>query len=72
MRKPGDEVSLTVIRNGEQNKIQVTLTEHPDQPEIGYLGVLAGTYSIFNKMELPEGFNQDFDFELPGGPGGDV
>jgi S1-C subfamily serine protease len=72
LRIPGDEVSLTIIRNEEQKNIQVTLTEHPDNPEMGYLGVLAGTFSVFEEMVLPEGLDQDFEFELPGVPGGDV
>ena len=52
--------------------MNVTLTEHPDDPEKGFLGVLAGTLMILENMELPEGFNQDFEFEIPGVPGGDA
>jgi S1-C subfamily serine protease len=69
--KPGDEVTLTVYRAGEELTVTVSLAEHPDDPELGYLGVLAGTLSIKN-MELPDGFNQNFDPELPGVPGGDA
>ena len=71
-RKPGDEVTLTIIRQGEENDVNVTLTEHPDDPEIGFLGVLAGTFIIMETMELPEGFDQNFEFEFPGVPGGDA
>jgi len=66
--KPGDEVTLTVFRAGEELTVTVTLAEHPDDPEAGYLGVMAGSLSL----KIPEGFEQDFDFELPGVPGGDA
>ncbi|MFN2234545.1 MAG: PDZ domain-containing protein [Anaerolineales bacterium] len=69
--KPGDQVALTVFRAGQELTVTVTLAEHPDNPELGYLGVLAGTLSIKN-IELPEGFKQDFDPELPDVPGGDA
>ena len=71
-RKLGDEVSLTIFREGKEIKVDVTLTEHPDDPDKGFLGVLAGTLVIMESMELPEGFDQDFEFEIPGGPGGDA
>jgi S1-C subfamily serine protease len=70
--KPGDEVTLTVIRNGEESQIVVTLTEHPDNPEQGFLGVLAGTFTITDNTELPDGFDQNFEFEIPGVSGGDA
>jgi hypothetical protein len=69
--KAGDEVILIVYRAGDELTVTVTLAEHPDDPELGYLGVMAGTLSMKN-MELPEGFNQDFELELPGLPGGDA
>jgi hypothetical protein len=34
--------------------------------------VLAGTFMLMENLELPEGFDQDFEFELPGAPGGDA
>lgn len=71
-RKPGDKVAFTIIREGEETEVEITLTEHPDEPDKGFLGVLAGTFMIFEEMELPEGFDQDFEFELPGVPGGDA
>ncbi len=70
--KPGDEVTLTVYRANEELKVAVTLTEHPDDPEKGFLGVLAGTYVKIEDLQLPEGFDQDFELELPGVPGGDA
>jgi len=66
--KPGDKVTLTIFRGTEELSIAVTLTEHPDNPENGYLGVLAGTMN----MKLPEGFNQDLENQFPGVPGGDA
>ena len=71
-RKQGDEVTLTIFREGKEIEIQVTLTAHPDDPDVGFLGVLAGTFISKKDMELPEGFNQDFEFELPGVPGDDA
>lgn len=71
-RKPGDEVTLTITREGEEIEVQVTLTAHPDDPDKGFLGVLAGTFISMEEIELPEGFNQDFEFELPGVPGDDA
>jgi S1-C subfamily serine protease len=68
--QPGDRVTLTVLRNGEESQIQVTLAEHPDNPEKGYLGVLAGTFKI--ETILPEEFDQDYKLDIPGVPGGDA
>jgi S1-C subfamily serine protease len=70
--KPGDEVTLTIIRNGEESQVAVTLAEHPDNPEQGFLGVLAGTFTITDNTQLPEDFDQNFEFEIPGVPGGDA
>ena len=44
------------------------MAEHPDDPESGYLGVMAGSLSL----KIPEGFEQEFKFELPGISGGDA
>jgi S1-C subfamily serine protease len=43
--KPGDVLTLTVTRSGEQNplKIDVTLAENPDQKGQAYLGVSIGS-----------------------------
>jgi S1-C subfamily serine protease len=43
--KPGDTLSLTVTRGGEQNplKIDVVLGENPDQKDQAYLGVSIGS-----------------------------
>jgi hypothetical protein len=39
---------------------------------MGFLGVRAGTFMAKEHMELPEGFDHNFEFELPGVPGGDA
>jgi S1-C subfamily serine protease len=41
---PGDEVTLTITRSGEDDEIEiiVTLGEHPDEKGVGYLGVFIG------------------------------
>jgi S1-C subfamily serine protease len=70
--RPGDEITLTIIRENEEIQAQVTLTAHPDNPDKGYLGVLVGSLVIMKEMELPEGFEKDFELELPGVPGGDA
>jgi len=70
--KPGDEVTLTIIRSGEESQVSVTLAEHPDNPEQGFLGVMAGTFMTKENLDLPEGFDQNFDLEIPGASGGDA
>ena len=66
--KPGDEVTLTLYRDGNQFDVDVTLAEHPDNPGAGFLGVLAGSYSV-DDFTPPEGAP---GFDLPGVPGGDA
>lgn len=68
--KPGDQVALSVFRAGEELTVTATLAEHPDDPAKGYLGVMAGSLSIHQDM-MPAQPGQDFQFELPGVPGGD-
>jgi S1-C subfamily serine protease len=68
--KPGDEVTLTIIRSGEESQVAVTLTEHPDNSEQGFLGVLAGTFTTTENLELPKNFDQEL--EIPGASGGDA
>jgi S1-C subfamily serine protease len=40
--KPGEQITLTVYRRGEDKplELQVTLAEHPDEAGKGYLGVI--------------------------------
>ncbi len=37
--KPGEKVTLTVLRKGEELKLTITLGEHPDFPGKGYIGI---------------------------------
>jgi len=37
--KPGDEVRITYRRDGEEKTVEVTLGQHPDDPQRPYLGV---------------------------------
>lgn len=37
--RPGETITLTVLRNGEEKTIQLTLGEHPDNPEKGFIGI---------------------------------
>ena len=71
-RQPGDEITLTILRNDEEIEVKVILAEHPDDPDKGYLGVLAGTFVMMDELSFPEGFDQDFEFEIPDLPGGDA
>ena len=66
--KPGDRITLLVFRDGEQIQVQATLAVHPDDSDLGYLGVKA---TGFIKME----WNQERDLELENEskiPGGDA
>jgi PDZ domain-containing secreted protein len=42
-KAPGDTVELTVERNDEMLTLTVTLTEHPDDAERGFLGIQLGS-----------------------------
>lgn len=57
-REPGEEVMLTVHRSGddEEQEIEVTLGEHPDEEGKAYLGVSAGGHVILRRFggEWPE------------------
>jgi membrane-associated protease RseP (regulator of RpoE activity) len=37
--KPGETITLTVLRNGERLNLKVTLAEYPDKPGKGYIGI---------------------------------
>jgi len=69
-RSPGEQINLTVLRGSEEIKISVTLGEHPDHPEYGYLGVVVGGFiKIRTEGKNQDGlkFELDEDFKLPGG-----
>ena len=38
-REPGDELALTVLRDGEERQIEAILGEHPDEKGKAYLGI---------------------------------
>jgi len=65
--KPGDKVTLTVARTGENDdlKLTATLGENPNQAGKAYLGVRAAL------IQRRDGTgNQDFPFDFPGLPFG--
>lgn len=68
--KPGEVITLTVLRADGQFEVSVTLSEHPDDPTKGFLGVMAGTFIKMDDSQLPGGSDQEF--QLPGVPGGDA
>ena len=37
--RPGDEVTLTVARDGTTTELEATLGENPDRPGVGFLGI---------------------------------
>ena len=63
-RRPGDRVTLSILRagGGDEHEIEVTLGEHPDQDGQAYLGVtIGGSFRYFRMPgseggELPPGF----------------
>jgi len=61
---PGDEISLTIIRSGEDQEIQVnvSLGEHPEKEDAGYLGVTLSGFFKTKKIE------KDWDADKHLGP----
>jgi S1-C subfamily serine protease len=45
-REPGDDLTLTVLRDGEEREISITLGEHPDEEGMAYLGITGYGYSV--------------------------
>ena len=37
--KPGETVTMTVLRNGREIQLELTLGAHPENPEKGYIGI---------------------------------
>lgn len=79
-RKPGDEITLTITRPGNEDPHQVTITlgENPDVDNQAYLGVNfmpvpriegfpegAQPFFHFQEEDFPEGMHPFFDFEIP-------
>jgi S1-C subfamily serine protease len=72
--QPGDQISLTILRAGEQLEFEITLAGHPDDPDQGYLGVLVTGFLSTETIEtpgVPDSFEED-ELEFPGVPGGDA
>ncbi len=44
-REPGDDLTLTVLRDDEERAISITLGEHPDEEGTAYLGITSYGYS---------------------------
>jgi len=49
--KPGDQVAIDYLREGEKASVEVRLTEHPDDPERPYLGVHFIAISMQQRFE---------------------
>ena len=75
--KPGDKVTLSILRDGKDDEIVVTLGENPDKKGAGYMGISLGATMKFENMpgrqgsngegfEIFPGFTLPFDFgDLP-------
>ncbi|WP_297090413.1 site-2 protease family protein [Thermococcus sp.] len=44
--KPGQLVTLTVLRNGEEINLQLKLGAHPEDPEKGYIGIYPAQHVV--------------------------
>lgn len=66
---PGDEITLTIIRQGagDPEEIVITLGEHPDNPDQAYLGVMIQSFSTIQEFMPPDLEN----FQIPDWPFGD-
>lgn len=69
-RQPGDVITLTVTRSGEDEarEIDVTLGENPDDAGKAYLGVSIGAFMMRFRGEMP-GNRDGMRFQLPFGLG---
>ena len=69
-RQPGDVVTLTVTRSGEDDAIEIeaTLGEHPDDATKAYLGVSIGATMMRMQGQMP-GNRGGMRFQLPFGLG---
>ena len=70
--EPGDRVTVTVSRPGEEEErdVEVTLAEHPEEEEKAYLGVQIGGFVHVHGFEGGEGPGEldSFEFFFHGGP----
>jgi len=64
--KPGDDVTLSVTRQGEEKPLEivVTLGENPDNKGTAFMGVALGSFVRFERVQPGEG-NEGFQI-LPG------
>ena len=65
-KKPGDTVTLTVIRSGEKEpvSVKVTLGENPDKAGKAYLGVSIGAVMMMDSSgQTPGGFKLPFNLD---------
>lgn len=76
--KPGDEVTLSVTRQGEEKPLEivVTLGENPDNEGAAFMGVALGSFVRFVRMQpdqggegsegfqIVPGFNLPFNFDF--------
>ena len=60
-RSPGDTVTLTVVRDGRERRVDLELIEHPDDPGSAFIGVL-----LTSHLELP--VDVRIDAGVVGGP----
>lgn len=70
--KPGDKLTLSIVRDGKAQDIAVTLGENPDKKGAGYLGIALGATMKFDNMmpgqqggmQMMPGFG-GFPFQAP-------
>jgi serine protease Do len=70
--KPGDKVTLSIVRDGTDDEIVVTLGENPDKAGAGYMGIALGAMMKFENMmpgqqggmQMMPGFG-GFPFQMP-------
>ncbi|MGD7002952.1 YlbL family protein [Corynebacterium halotolerans] len=60
-KQPGDSVELLVERNGEPETVTVELGEHPDDPDMAFLGVTMTSHAA-------DGVEINYNLEDIGGP----
>lgn len=63
--KPGDKVTLSVMRDGKTQEISVTLGENSDKPGVGYMGVSLGATMKFDNIMPGQQGSMQMPFVLP-------
>lgn len=59
--RPGDAVTMTIIRDGERRDVELEVIANPDDPSVAYIGVL-----LMSHLELP--VDVSIDAGIIGGP----